>query len=355
MEGFTQFFYHYFFGAGAFILFGLLPALVSYAIIYFWMKSITSKDPYLESLHGTREFHTYIMTLHTEKSIGHQGIFWFSIILPMVYFFLLGSLAWSGYTFRFDAEGFKTFVSISALPLGVLSLAIPLSASVSRFHATKQTAKQIQIVSQKNNIDLFHAHRKELFSYFEQIGEVELHENLKALNKPHPRIHKLFFAGDPKYGTPTVKKDRFEEVDKLLETTRGMLISILDNVNPQVSFGLYIEIFCRDVMRLAHMLGLQEVIDLCMSSPRYPCVIKGVRYNLESVGSTSDEAIAAFKCIENFYNNLRDFAYYKSPYFDNKKEARRLIDSVRNKLEQNTIEKLHRNIIANAVPPEINT
>lgn len=350
MEGFTQFFYGYFFGAGAFIVFGVLPALISYAFIYFWMRSITSNDPYLKGLHGTRHFHSYIMTLHTEKSIGHQGIFWFSIILPMVYFFLLGSLAWSGYTFRFDAEGFKTFVSISALPLGVLSLAIPLSASVSRFHATKQTAKQIQIVSQKNNIDLFHAHRKEFFSYFEQIGEVNLLINLTALNKPHPRLHKIFFKGDPKYGTPTADKDKFDEVDKLLESTRGNLISILDDVNPQVSLGLYIEIFCRDVMRLANMMGLQEVIDLCMSSPRYPCNIKGVRYNLETVGKTSDEAIASFKCIENFYNNLCDFAYYKSSYFDNEVEFKKLLNSIRNRKQKNTIEILHRSVISNAIP-----
>lgn len=348
MEGFTQFFYGYFFGAGAFIVFGVLPALISYAFIYFWMRSITSNDPFLKGLHGTWHFHSYIMTLHTEKSIGHQGIFWFSIILPMVYFFLLGSLAWSGYTFRFDAEGFKTFVSISALPLGVLSLAIPLSASVSRFHATKQTAKQIQIVSQKNNIDLFHAHRKELFSYFEQVGEFKLHEKLNALNKPHPRLHKIFFKGDPKFGTPTADKQKFEEIDKLLESTRGMLISILDNVNPQASFGLYIQFFCRDVVLLAYELGLKEVIDLSAASPTYPWESKGKKLNLETIGDTSDEAIAAFKCIENFYSNLCDFAFYISPYFDNSEEAIRLRDSIRNKTQHNTIENIHKEIIASA-------
>lgn len=348
MEGFIQFFYSFFMGAGAFVLFGVIPAVISYAFIYFWMKSLTSNDLYLKSLHGTRYFHSYIMTLHTEKSIGHQGIFWFSIILPVVYFFLLGSFAWSGYTFRFDAEGFKTFVSISALPLGVLSLAIPLSASVSRFHTTKQTAKQIQIVSQKNNVDLFHAHRKELFSYFEQIGKFKLHDKLTALNKPHPRLHKVFFKGDPKFGTPTADKDKFKDIDNRLGSTRGILISILDNVNPQVSFGFYIEIFCRDIVLLAYDLGLQEVIDLSSASPSYPLQSNGKNLNLESIGEASDEAIAAFKCIENFYNNLCDFAFYKSSYFDNSEEAIRLRDSIRNKSEHNTIEDIHREIIAPA-------
>ncbi|WP_192033521.1 hypothetical protein IFU02_007690 [Pantoea agglomerans] len=346
MEGFTQYFYSFGMGVGSAVLFGVIPALISYGLIYLWMKSITSNDIYLKSLHGTRYFHSYIMTLNTEKSIGHQGIFWFSIILPIVYFILLGSFAWSGYTFRFDAEGFKTFVSISALPLGVLSLAIPLSASVSRFHSTKQTAKQIQIVSQKNNVDLFHAHRKELFSYFEQVGEFKLHDKLTALNKPHPRLHKIFFKGDPKFGTPTADKQKFEEIDRLLESTRGMLISILDDVNPKISLGLYIQFFCRDVVLLSYELGLQEVIDLSAASPTYPMEINGKKSNLESIGETSDEAIAAFKCIENFYSNLCDFAFYKSSYFDNSEEAIRLRDSIRNKAEHNTIENLHLEFIA---------
>ena len=348
MEWFTQFFSSLFMGAAAVVLFGVIPAAMSYAFIYAWMKTATSNDPYLKSLHGTRHFHSYILTLHTEKSIGHQPIFWLSIIFPVVNFFLLGSFAWSGYTLRFDAEGFKTFVSISALPLGVLSLAIPLSASVSRFHATKQTAKQIQIVSQKNNIDLFHAHRKELFSYFEQIGEFKIIENLTALNKPHPRLHKIFFKGEPEFGTPTADKNKFKDVDELLESTRGMLISILDNVNPQVSFGLYIQIFCRDIVILAHELGLQEVIDLSSNSPSYPSQSNGRLLKFESVGETSDEAIAAFRCIENFYNNLCDFAFYSSPYFDNTEEAITLRESIRNKSKHNTIEDIHREIIAPA-------
>lgn len=341
MEEFTQLFSSFFFGAGVFIIFGVLPALISYAFIYFWMRNITTNDPYLKSLHGTRYFHSYIMTLHTEKSIGHQGIFWFSIILPMVYFFLLGSLAWSGYTFRFDAEGFKTFVSISALPLGVLSLAIPLSASVSRFHSTKQTAKQIQIVSQKNNIDLFHSHRKEFFSYFDQIGEVKLHDKLTALNKPHPRLHKHFFKGEPKYGTPTADKDSFDAVEKLIESTRGVLISILDSKNPEVALALYVETFSRNVLLLSHDLALKEVTDLCLSSPRYPWVIDDKEFYLETVGETSEEAIAAFECIDNFYSNLCHFAYYESAYIGNHLEAGRLIESVRGKSRTNMIERLH--------------
>jgi len=346
MEWFTQFFSSLLMGAAAVVLFGVIPAAMSYAFIYAWMKTATSNDPYLKSLHGTRHFHSYILTLHTEKSIGHQPIFWLSIIFPVVNFFLLGSYAWSGYTLRFDAEGFKTFVSISALPLGVLSLAIPLSASVSRFHATKQTAKQIQIVSQKNNIDLFHAHRKELFSYFEQVDEFKLHDKLTALNKPHPRLHKIFFKGDPMFGTPTADKQKFEDIDKLLESTRGNLISILDNVNPQMSFGFYIQFFCRDVVILAYELGLQEVIDLSAASPTYPLERNGRKLNLESIGETTDEAIAAFKCIENFYSNLCDFAFYRSPYFDNTEEAIRLRDSIRNKSEHNTIEEIHREFFA---------
>ncbi len=140
------------------------------------------------------------LKLNEDGGLSEQGLLWISILSPFLYFLVLGGISWDGYSVSVTSEGLKKFLSISGLPLGVLSLALPMSVLVSRLHATKQTAKQIKITQQKNNIDLFHSHRKELFSYFSQIGEVNYLDCLIGKFKVHPRVHKIFFNGMPENG-----------------------------------------------------------------------------------------------------------------------------------------------------------
>lgn len=94
------------------------------------------------------------LVLNEDSGLSEQGLLWVSILSPFLYFLALGVVSWEGYSVSVTSEGLKTFLSISALPLGAISLALPLSVLVSRLHATKQTAKQIKITQQKNNIGL---------------------------------------------------------------------------------------------------------------------------------------------------------------------------------------------------------
>lgn len=332
----------------SFLMF-VMPLTISCLFIIFWMRNITKDDPVVSSMHGKKEFITYIFTLHTNKGLLSQGGFWLSIITPFVYFIVLGMMIWKDYTIRLDAEGFRTFISISALPLGILSLSIPLSAIVGRFHASKQTARQIDVVSQKNNIDLYHSHRKELFSYFEQIGEVKFNDNLTARNKVHPRLHKIYFKGNPKDGTPQVVVEKLKEVGDRLSTARHFLSAVLLDINPNASLAFYIEIFCRDMMIVSYNLGLQEIIEMAASSPRYPCEINGDKLNLETVGRTTDDAISALKCAENFFHNLCDFASYESDYFSKEADKNELRNAIKNKFKPFVIERLHKEIIIPAM------
>lgn len=322
-----------------------VPLAVSYLIIFYWMKSLTSLDPDIKKLHGTPEFIKYIFSLNASKGLSSQGLFWLSILVPFCYFLALGAIAWQGYVLRLDAEGFKTFTSISALPLGVLSLMVPLSVSVARFHASKQTARQIEIVSQKNNIDLYHSHRKELFSFFDQVGERKLNHKLTAKNKVHPRLHKTYFQGVPVNGMPIPRIDRFEHVDKQLYSLRRTLISILTNTRPDLNLNLYVHDFCFTVLKLSYSLGLQEIIDLMNDSLKYPCVLKGVNINAEIIGDSSDDAICAFKCIENFFQNLCDFANYEARYFNEPEEEEKLADAVLHMHRPYVIEEVIKDII----------
>ncbi len=83
------------------------------------------------------------LSLNADKGLSSQGLLWLSILCPFLYFITLGGITWQGYEISITSAGINTFFSISKLPLAILSIIIPLSVLVSRFHATKQTAEQI--------------------------------------------------------------------------------------------------------------------------------------------------------------------------------------------------------------------
>lgn len=331
------------------ILFPLLMSFV-FVISFTWMLTRRERDVKRLSLH---EFAKFAFTLHPDKGLMQQGLLWLSIITPIIYFIELLSIATKGYELRLDGEGFKTFTSIATLPLAILSLTIPLSVLVARFHSSQQTAEQIKANRQKNNTDLFHSHRKELFSYFVQVGEVTYHKNLVCKNKVHPRLHKVFFAGRPQDGVPVIKESSFIDVEMSLSSVRIHLIAILGDRDPDSTYSRYLVNFGPGIYRLSQMLGLPEVVDLMSSNPRVPCVVKKEVIQVETVGVTTDEAISAFNLIENFFHNLCDFANYSSPYFSDTKQME-LMNEAMKKIEgvhvsDRVIEKLHDNEIFQAL------
>lgn len=332
------------------------PVIIALLIIHQWMKSITKNDLRVKKLHGTTDFTRYIFTFHTNKGLGSQGLFWFSIILPFIYFLVFGFVAWHGYHLRLDAEGFKNFISISALPLGMLSLAVPLSVSVARFHASKQTAKQIEIVSQKNNVDLYNSHRKELFGYFQQLGEFKYLDNFIVKNKVHPRVYKNYFFGDPSEGVPKIKEKDFLKMERLLHKLSEALIDIIESEDLDIAFNIYVIDFGGDVFEAANCLGIPEVNELMDSSPKVPVRYYGQNLHLDTVGKTTDEAVSAFRAIENFYHNLCDFADYESDYFKDHKQHKNFNEAIRlngkKDASEKIIERLHEQHIKQAMENE---
>ena len=104
----------------------LIPVIVIVAVLgtgSWWCKRFTSA-----------------LTLSADEGLSSQGLLWLSIFCPFLYFIILGFVAWQGSEISITGEGLNTFFSLSKLPLAIVSLTIPLSVLVSRFHATKQTA-----------------------------------------------------------------------------------------------------------------------------------------------------------------------------------------------------------------------
>lgn len=320
----------------------LLPLLVPTIAI----AGILGRGPWLfDRLRST-------LTLDEESGLSEQGLLWISILSPFLYFLALGAVSWAGYSISLTSEGLKVFVSISALPLGVLSIALPLSVLVSRLHATKQTAKQIKITQQKNNIDLFHSHRKELFSYFSQIGKVEYLDCIIGKFKVHPRVHKVFFTGKPERGIPLVNEDAFEDIERELSSARWQLDAVIRDKNPQLTYSFYIANFCSTIYRLSQKLGLPEIyVELAQNSLLVPTVLNGdKKMELLTVGTTTNEAVAAFRYAKDYFANLCDFAGRESKALDDDELI--YIDmggKFRTIKTEKVIERLHKNEIQQAI------
>ena len=286
------------------------------------------------------------LTLDEERGLAEQGLLWVSIISPFLYFIALGVIVWRGHSISLTSDGLRMFFSISTLPLGALSLSLPLSVLVSRLHATKQTAKQIKITNQKNNIDLFHSHRKELFGYFGQIGEVEYLDCLVGKFKVHPRVHKNFFIGKPEDGVPQINTEAFEDIERELSSARWQLDSIIRDVNPQLTYSFYIANFCSTIYRLSEKLGLPEIyVELAERSILVPTRLNGKEeMELLTVGKTTDEAVAAYRYAKSYYHNLCDFAG-KEPVHaeDDNLKYIEMGGRFRKIKEEKVIERLHKN------------
>ncbi|WP_272520305.1 hypothetical protein [Providencia sp. PROV223] len=102
------------------------------------------------------------------KPLSEQTLFRLAIIIPIVSFLYFGVFAWWGKTPVISAHGFKRFIEISTLPLGLLSLTIPFTAVINNIHRTIQTNEQIEQTKRKSESDLFYSHRKDFVSY---VGE----------------------------------------------------------------------------------------------------------------------------------------------------------------------------------------
>ena len=108
------------------------------------------------------------------KPLTEQYLFKQAIRIPLFSALFFGVLSWIGHSPQFDSEGFSNFITISKLPIGLMSLTIPFVAVVNNMHRTIQTNAQI-IESQKKNIsDSYYSHFKYITDYFSNLPKRKL-------------------------------------------------------------------------------------------------------------------------------------------------------------------------------------
>lgn len=134
----------------------------------------------------------------TPVSLDKQNLFWIAIFAPIVYFFLLGCIAWSGTEIDHSWNGFNKFLEISKLPIGILALSPIFGVFVSNVHRTIQTEKQISateiqitIAEAKNISDGFYSHNKYIIEELKSIKEKndELEMSIESPNRLYKKIY----------------------------------------------------------------------------------------------------------------------------------------------------------------------
>ncbi|WP_248764626.1 hypothetical protein [Pseudomonas protegens] len=286
--------------------------------------------------------------LHPEKGLMNHGLLWFSILTPVLYFITIGYVSWAPYTLDMSSKGFAKFISISTLPLAILSLAIPLPVLVSRFHATQQTATQIKVTKLKNNIDIFYAHRKAMFEYFDRIPKVKFEDAIECEFKVQPRLHINAFRGSkPEQGSPAIFEEFFKSIESNLFSARTMAHHTLTEEDVHKRLAFYRN-SCIALWDASRKLLIGEMFTAISDNS---IVIKEARRTnprdayVITIGQTTSELIGSYRMCRSFYRILCEFSGYESEFFkavDNEEDIFAAIDSGRRyaELSENPVEKI---------------
>lgn len=252
-----------------------------------------------------------LFSLKPNESLFRQPAFWLSVLIPFGYFIAFGVVSWEGYVIDVSRNGLANFLSISTLPLGMLSIAIPATVIVASFHSTEQTAAQILITQHKNNMESFYAHRSELFLYFQRIGELDYFGCFKALNRVHPRMHSYFFIGSPSQGIPEIREDVFEDLEGDLIAARKFIhMALTLESSDERLVSCYLLNACNMLHVLIRKLNLTDAYHELEARSELVLVnvVNEGAQRVLTVGNSTCDMVAVYRYARAYFRNLCDFA-----------------------------------------------
>ncbi|MCW2487279.1 hypothetical protein J5069_15380 [Candidatus Symbiopectobacterium sp. NZEC127] len=168
-----------------------------------------------------------------EKRLSQQWIFRLAIAIPFTISFLLCIPLWFETTFDFSSSGYARFLLMYSLPIGVLSLSIPLVAIIAHIHRTIQTEKQIQLTDQKNISDRFYSHYKYITESLSSVESSNIKTNGDIFKLKISNINSLYRSffphSSPENGVILDKKTNYateissslNKIDKKLKALEG--------------------------------------------------------------------------------------------------------------------------------------
>ncbi len=93
-----------------------------------------------------------IFSVNHKQPLFRNSLFWLSILLPLFLGVFLGFFIWIDYSLSFTSLGYSNFLNISKLPLGVMSLAFPISG-VFIVHYTSKQKSEILYTSEVDKLE----------------------------------------------------------------------------------------------------------------------------------------------------------------------------------------------------------
>ncbi|QIP55412.1 hypothetical protein [Hafnia alvei] len=180
----------------------------------------------------------------TDSSLSHQWPFRLSLAIP---FFFAGFLClplWFDpkITFDLSSSGYQKFLELFKLPIGILSLSIPLVAIVAHIHRTIQTSVQINETKKKNIADGFFSHHKFITEALSKLPSLDITINeishVKKITSPYSLYKKMFKFSSYENGfsmeglTDFLKntKNLITHMDELIESTKNENLSQLFSI-----------------------------------------------------------------------------------------------------------------------------
>ncbi|CAI1570434.1 Uncharacterised protein [Serratia proteamaculans] len=178
-----------------------------------------------------------------ERKLSEQWMFWLSILIPLALSIILSIPLWLQTKINLSAEGYGNFLSIFKLPIGVLSLSIPLVAIVAHIHRTIQTAEQIQTTRKKNAADSFFSHHKFMIEAFGKITSKDISISKQPfeykIGDPYQLYDNFFEHSSYELGInpsniPLITSEieiEIDKIDELLIKSRDIPESKFDKIN----------------------------------------------------------------------------------------------------------------------------
>ncbi|HHQ6588646.1 TPA: hypothetical protein ACSTLS_000169 [Serratia fonticola] len=167
-----------------------------------------------------------------ERKLSDQWLFRLAILVPLVISILLCIPLWLETSIDLSAKGYDKFLNLYKLPIGILSLSIPLVAIIAHIHRTIQTAAQIETTKTKNITDSFFSHHKFMIEAFSKIpGKKITLSNQEVdyeIKDPYHLYDSLFKGSSYENGIiatliPEIKDEiekKLESIDKSLTEAR---------------------------------------------------------------------------------------------------------------------------------------
>ncbi len=274
----------------------ILPPILWTALITPFLKKTRPKDAWLN----------VALMLNPKHGLGDQTLFWLVVLVPLTYFIIFGAITWKDYSVALNAGGFDKFIEISKLPIGLLSLSLPLTALVTYLHSTAQTAKQIE----KNEHELFYLHRREFVFYFDQIGATTINDEYDIGYKIFPRIHGKLFKGDPSAGTPELDRELADKLVRELRMAERCLERVLREEFSVETSDAYLKL-CKIITDQINFFSIRDLW-LQIDKACYPIEFEGKQIpTLHSLGCNAAHAVAAYECVKGYLTNVLYFSGYQ--------------------------------------------